>query len=149
MPVPNLTTIATAAKATLDAAAVVVDGNVLKVYAFDPGWPDSLPAVAIRFDSFQRRGVDDGEPEIGSRTWDLLYRVQILTPLDGADARSQDGMRTVLAAVLDAFDRDPSLGGLVDDAVLTSGEQSFTDDETLSRQLIVMDCDLLIQVRST
>lgn len=148
MPTPDLSAIATAAKATLDAAAISLDGNTLKVYATEPTALDRLPGATLRLDSFQRRGVDDGEVELGSRMWDLLWRVTLYTPLDEAHA-GQLGMLHVLAGVVDAFDDDPSLGGLVDDAVLTSGEQSFTDDETLPRQLVVMDCDLFVRARST
>lgn len=149
MAAPNLLTIATAAKATLDAAAITLNGNTLKVYATEPRVPDRLPAATVRLDSFQRRNLDDGEIELGSVMWDVLWRVTLLTPLDEAHA-GQEGMLTVLAAVLDAFDDDPTLGGVVDDAVLTSGEQSFTDDEAQQpRQLVVMDCDLLVRARST
>lgn len=148
MAAPNLLTIATAAKATLDAASITLNGNTLRVYATEPTGLDRLPAATVRLDSFQRRNLDDGEIELGSVMWDVLWRVTLLTPLDEAHA-GQEGMLTVLAAVLDAFDDDPTLGGVVDDAVLTSGEQSFTDDEQQPRQLVVMDCDLLTRARST
>jgi len=148
MPAPNLLTIATAAKATLDAAAITLNGNTLRVYATEPTGLDRLPAATVRLDSFQRRNLDDGEIELGSVMWDVLWRVTVYTPLDEAHT-GQEGMLTVLAAVLDAFDDDPTLGGVVDDAVLTSGEQSFTDDESQPRQLVVMDCDLLTRARST
>lgn len=148
MPAPDLTAIAAAAKATVDNAHITLFGQAVKAYDTEPAGLDSLPAVAVRLDSFQRRAIDDGEVEIGSAMWDLLFQVTVYTPLDEAHA-GQRGMLQVAAQVIDAFDGDPSLGGVVDDAVLTSGEQSFTDDADQPRQMVVLTCDLLVRARST
>ena len=148
MAAPDLHAIAAAAKATIDAAGVTLDGNPLRVYASEPRDLDRLPAVTIRFQSFTRRQPDETEWELGSALWDLTYSLDILAPLDDP-ARGQEGMRAVLSGVLDAIDEDPSLGGAAFDAVLGSGEQSFTDDPNLPRQLVVMTCELRVWARST
>lgn len=148
MAAPDISAIAVAAKATLDDADITLDGNALRVYATEPRDLDRLPAVTIRFASFTRRQPDDPEWELGSALWDLTYAIDVLTPLDDP-ARGQEGMHTVLSGVIDAIDDDPSLGGAVYEALLVSGEQSFTDDPSLPRQLVVMTCELRVWARST
>lgn len=153
MPIPDIAAIADAAKATLDAALITLDGNALKVYAREVRAVDSLPAVSIRMSSFSRRGLDDGEIEIGTTFWDLTYSVRIFVALDDDDGGQAD-MQAVLARVLDAFDDAPTLGlpAAVDDAVLTSGEQSFQipDQDTPDvRSLVIVDADLMVRAKST
>ncbi|HWH14253.1 MAG TPA: hypothetical protein VNT51_05865 [Miltoncostaeaceae bacterium] len=153
MPTPDLAAIASAAKATIEAASVTLNGQALKVYGYEPAYTDALPAATIRLARFTRRDLDDGELELGSAFWDLTYEVTLVADLDRLDA-GQSAMQAVLAQVIDAFDDSPDLGrpSDVDDAVLASGEQSFVvpdDDNPDARPLVVVTCDLLVRAKST
>lgn len=147
MPLPDLSGIADAAAAVLDAKAITLDGMTLKVYPTEPVVLDTLPAVALRFDGFDRRGIDDGEIEIGVTFWDLTWEVVVEVPMAEAD-HGQRGMHAVLAQVIDALDDSPDLGRAdVDDAVLRSGQQFYLTDAQPPR--VRVECVLEVRAKST
>lgn len=149
MAAPDITGIATAFTALIDAANITLDGSGLVTYATEPRDFGRLPGLAVRFNRFQRRDLDAPDVQLGGAHWELEYVVTVAVPLDDPQ-RGQEGIATVIAAVIDTVDADPSLGRVdVDDAVLVSGTIEFTDDENLPRQLAVAECQLAVLALST
>lgn len=146
---PDINGIAEAFCATVDALAITLDGNVLKTYPREPRDFDSLPGLAVRFDRFTRRGLDEPDVQLGGAWWNLNYVVTLAVPLDDPD-RGQENIADVLRSLIDGIDDTPSLGRSdVDDAVLEDGDVEFTDDESLPRQLAVATCRLGVLALST
>lgn len=148
MAFPDIDGIAQAVAATLNAAGVTLDGNALKVYGREPREFDSLPAVAIRFSQFTRRGLDQAEIGLGQQAWILNYTVTIAVPLDDPD-QGQTAIQDVVGAVIDAVDAGATFGRTdLEDAVLEDGEVEFTDDEG-QRQMALCVCQLSVLAVTT
>lgn len=149
MALPDLAGIQDAGAAVVTAQAITLDGRALKVYPTEPRVFDTLPALSIRLDTFNRRGIDDGDLELGVVMWDLTFEVVVEVPMPEADQGQRD-MHAVLAQVIDAFDGTPDLGRVdVDDAVIESGQQFYVTGDAGGPQRVRFECALAVRARST
>ena len=83
----------------------------------------SLPAVAVEPPDGRRRGIDEGESQLGSDDWFPEYHVSLYVDLDDAVV-AQEQMLELLEAYIAAVDADPSLGDAeVLDAKVTRWEK--------------------------
>lgn len=141
MAAPDITGIADAAAAAINAADLTVDGVPVKTYGTEPRSPE-IPAVWVRFDSFTRTGPDEAESQLGARDWRLVY--EVVAAIDATEpARAQTNMRDLLGSVLDAVDQSADLSRAdVLDARLVSGEQQWTTTQDRERPLLLMICNL-------
>lgn len=142
MSATKLAALAAGIKTAIDAAAIGLDGNPLRVYTYEGRGHDSLPAVTIDGPTaFQRRGADDPDSQLGAMDWRAQFTLRIYTPLDDPEKAAADS-RAVLGQVVAAIDADPSLNGAAEiDAVIANGEMNLTPEDA-QRQMVVYECDL-------
>lgn len=122
------------ASTIIDPTAVLIANEIdglttaqsVKAYAQDPGLAglDTLPAGVVGLPSFERVGVDDREPQIGSTGWWLTFPVEFYFDIADPEFTATQAVETVEAFVL-AIDANPGLGQSQEEVIDTkvvSGE---------------------------
>lgn len=142
MSATKLGELATGIKTTIDAAAIALDGNPLRVYTYEGRDVDTLPAVTIDGPTaFRRAEPDEAESQLGSYDWRVQFTLRIYVALDDPEAAAANA-RSVLGQVIAAIDADRSLNGAAEiDASIANGEMNLTPEDA-HRQMVVYECDL-------
>ena len=129
--------------------AAVLDGlavtPTVKGYAVDPGMTglDSLPCGVVGPPTIERRVVDEGDSQIGSRDWNLTFPVTLFFDLaDTATAQAQ-ATQTVEAFItaVDTATLSVSDASIEDAVVAVATPVEILND---ARPMLAYECSLAV-----
>jgi hypothetical protein len=99
-------------------------GLGVNVWADDELTMGAAGAAEIEIPDLGRTGVEERESQLGFYDWDLEFPVTIWVNLTQG-ARAQQRLVAVVEAWIAAVDADPTLGGLVLEAKVTSAKRQY------------------------
>lgn len=126
------------------AVAATIDHHLpdhVHVQPYDPvGHGFDVPLVSVGLPSMQPADYDEGNSELGSFDWWVVWPVTLYVGLTDPEP-DQAAARDLTVAIIEAFHKDPTCGGDVEDASVTNVQSGYNDANT-NRRLIVVEFDV-------